>query len=344
MHKHSNEKTELRTLAQLTSQLHVAAICISQSSHHRLASLDALQSHQANVRDPRGVKGGPVGLNSPPAQRQVSSPARTRSGSSNLATMPSMPSSGNMQRQPSSAGLNRQASSAALQRQLSNSLGNLLRQGSENSPALQRRSEQSPAPRRAAGFSPALQRPGTASSSATQRQNSGADQLNRLLSQGGLAALLRAASSPARQRLDPAAAERRGQSPAAQRQDSALRRQDDRGKAPARGSSPELRRASSSGTRAGQGQSRPTSAARSSSPGQRRQEPLPGAVVAADFARKASSNGLAPAASGDLAGRSERVSLSATSNLFPVLLQRACQHQTNRENCCLTGCAHHSRL
>lgn len=154
--------------------------------------------------------------------------------------------------------------------QRNGSVSALLRQGS--SPAVVPRGEQSPAPHRG-GASPAMQRPGTASSGGGMSQRQPSMNSNAILKHGGLATLLRQASSPAVQRPE-------GATPALQRAESsaaALQRQGSRGGA-VRGTSPALQRPGS----------------------------LPSPVVAADFARRG-SGGLTAFPSGDLAGRSERV-------------------------------------
>lgn len=154
--------------------------------------------------------------------------------------------------------------------QRNGSMSALLRQGS--SPAVLPRGEQSPAPYRG-GSSPAMQRPGTASSGGGMSQRQPSMSNNAILKHGGLAALLRQASSPAVQRPE-------GATSALQRAESstvAMHRQGSRGGA-VRGSSPALQRPGS----------------------------LPSPVVAADFARRG-SGGLTAFPSGDLAGRSERV-------------------------------------
>ena len=287
---------------------------------HRVSCAGVLlQNHQASVKDPRSARGV-----SPNPQRAINSPARTRSGSSNLANMQTAPSSSSLQRQPSSSGLYRQPSSTALQKQLSSSLVALLRQGSGTSPALQRGTspalqrrsgEQGTSPalqRPATSSSSALQRPATASSSATQRQGSSAG-LDRLLSQGGLAALLRQASSnsPIRSRPEHALAvpqQRQSHSPAVQRPEVTMQRQEvnNKGKAPMRGSSPDLHRAASSR------QGSAARAVRGSSPAQRQQGGFPAPVVAADFARRGSSGVLTNAPSGELVSRSERVRFTSS--------------------------------
>ena len=287
-----------------------------------------LQNHQAGVKDSRGARGS-SGVMSPNPQRSIGSPARTRAGSSNLASVQTAPSSSTLQRQSSSTGLYRQPSSAALQKQLSSSLVALLRQGSGNSPALQRGTGTSPALQRGTspalqrrsgerGTSPALQRPATSSSalqrpgtasspsSAAQRQGSSAG-LDRLLSQGGLAALLRQASSnsPIRHRPENPVAvqqQRQSHSPAVQRPEVSMQRQEaNKGKAPMRASSPNLQRAGSSRTGSA------ARAVRGSSPVQRQQGGLAAPVVAADFARRGSSGVLTNAPSGELVSRNERV-------------------------------------
>ena len=159
--------------------------------------------------------------------------------------------------------------------QRNGSVSALLRQGS--SPAVVPRGEQSPAPYRG-GSSPALQRPGTASSGGG-RQPSMSN--NAILKHGGLAALLRQASSPA------------------------VQHHGGRDSVPRQNRSPELQRAESSAA-AMQRQGSRGGAVRGTSPALQRPGSLPSPVVAADFARRGSS-GLTAFPSGDLAGRSERV-------------------------------------
>ena len=238
----------------------------------------SLQVQQASAR---GV--------SPGLDRHGTSPARHRSGSNNLLSMQRQPSSsGQLYRQPSgshTSGMHRYPGAAGMQRN-SNSVSALLRQGS--SPAVQRRGEQSPAPHRG-GASPAMQRPGTASSGGGVSQRQPSFSNSAILKHGGLAALLRQASSPAVQRPEGAA--------------TVMHRQGGRDSVPRQNRSPDVQRAESS---AAASQRQGSRAIRGTSPALQRPGSLPSPVVAADFARKG-SNGLSAFPSGDLAGRSERV-------------------------------------
>ena len=234
----------------------------------------ALQVQQANTR---GVHPG--------LDRHGTSPARHRSGSNNLLSMQRQPSSsGQLYRQPSgshASSMHRHPGAAGMQRNSSA----LLPQGS--SPAVQRRSEQSPAPHRASA-SPAMQRPGNASSGGGMSQRQSSMSNSAIFKHGGLAALLRQASSPAVQRPEGAAA---------------MMPQGSRDSVPRQSRCPDLQRAESSAAASQRQGSRPI---RGTSPALQRPGSLPSPVVAADFARKG-SNGLSAFPSGDLAGRSERV-------------------------------------
>lgn len=198
--------------------------------------------------------------------------------------------------------------------QRTSSVAALLRQGS--SPALLRRSEQSPALPRGS-VSPAVQRPATSSSGAgmSQRQPSMSNHsANGILKHGGLAALLRQASSPGMQRQEGGVHRqggRHGSSPAVQRPEgvvAGVHRQGGRDSVPRQGRSPELQRAEGSAA-APQRQGSRAGAVRGNSPALQRIGSLPSPVVAADFARRGSA-GLSAFPSGDLAGRGERVGAS----------------------------------
>ena len=224
---------------------------------------------------------------SPGLDRHGISPARHRSGSNNLLSMQRQPSSsGQLHRHPSGShlsGMQRHPSAAGMQR--NSSVSALLRQGS---PAMLRRGEQSPAPHRG-GASPAVQRPGTASSGGGMSQRQPSVSNGAVLKHGGLAALLRQASSPAIQRPEGPA--------------TVMHRQGGRDSVPRQSRSPDVQRAESS---AAASQRQGSRAIKGTSPALQRPGALPSPVVAADFARKG-SNGLSAYPSGDLAGRSERV-------------------------------------
>lgn len=195
---------------------------------------------------------------------------RQPSSSGQLYRQPSGSHASSMHRHPGAAGMPRSGSA-------------LLRQGS--SPAVQRRSEQSPALHRGSA-SPAMQRPGTASSGGVMSHRQPSMSNSAILKHGGLAALLRQASSPAVQRPEGTA--------------SIMHRQGGRDSVPRQSTSPDLQRAESSAARQG------SRAIRGASPSLQQPGSLPSPVLAADFARKG-SNGLSAFPSGELAGRSERV-------------------------------------
>lgn len=143
-----------------------------------------------------------------------------------------------------------------------------------------------------------------------------------ILKHGGLAALLRQASSPAVQRPEGAA--------------TVMPRQggkDMRDSVPHQNRSPDVQRADSSAAAIQRQGSR---AIRGTSPALQRPGSLPSPVVAADFARKG-SNGLSAFPSGELAGRSERVCyfllcyIDYTMSLCKLLLDQA--------TCCTSHCS-----